>query len=128
MAAETLLLSNGAVANGDLSSNPNPPRSLAIPNGDVAAAVSRRRTPRPPKPPASDANDDDSNDPYQAKTVRGSSFSDRFFWVYLVCFAFGFTCVVGVTPQSPDFKVVLSSHAYSLKGCVTVLDTKRLEL
>uniref|UniRef100_A0A7N2LRF0 Uncharacterized protein n=1 Tax=Quercus lobata TaxID=97700 RepID=A0A7N2LRF0_QUELO len=38
-------LSNGAVANGDLSSNPNP-----IPN-EVVAAVSRRRTPTPPKPP-----------------------------------------------------------------------------
>ena len=44
MAAETLPLSNGAVANGDLSSNPNP-----IPN-EAVAAVSRRRTPTPPKP------------------------------------------------------------------------------
>ena len=45
MATETLPLSNGAVANGDLSSNPNP-----IPN-EVVATVSRRRTPTPPKPP-----------------------------------------------------------------------------
>ena len=45
MAAETLPLSSGAVANGDLSSNPNP-----IMN-EVVAAVSRRRTPTPPKPP-----------------------------------------------------------------------------
>ena len=45
MATETLPLSNNAVANGDLSSNPNP-----IPN-EVVAAVSRKRTPTPPKPP-----------------------------------------------------------------------------
>ena len=57
-----------------------------------------------------------------AETVRTSSFSDRLLWVYLAPFAFGFTCVVGVTPQkvTPDFKVVLLLMHIGLKGCVTV--------
>jgi hypothetical protein len=54
MAAETLALSNGVVANGDLTSNANPNpsalRSRAKQNV-VVAAGSRRRTLRPQRPP-----------------------------------------------------------------------------
>ncbi|KAF3965453.1 hypothetical protein CMV_010362 [Castanea mollissima] len=75
MAAETLLLSNGAVANGDLSPNPNPnPYPNSNPNSNPNPTNKSRDTERrlrrcrkqkkdskASQAPSSDADDDDSS-------------------------------------------------------------------
>nr|POE91905.1 protein rae1 [Quercus suber] len=81
MAAETLLLSNGAVANGDLSSNPNPNLNPTKKSRDTERRCHRRRkqkkNSKASQAPSSDANDDDSNHPQQ-----GSCCDNHGDWTY----------------------------------------------
>ena len=61
MAAETLPLSNGAVANGDLSSNPNPTKK----SRDTERRRRRRKQKKNSVASQAPSSDADSNDPQQ---------------------------------------------------------------
>ena len=63
MAAETLLLSNGAVANGDLSSNPNPNPTKK--SRDTERRRRRRKQKKNSMASQAPSSDADSNDPQQ---------------------------------------------------------------
>ena len=78
MAAETLLLSNGAVANGDLSSNPNPNPTKK--SRDTERRRRRRKQKKNSMASQAPSSDADSNDPQQVSFLFFS-----FVWDIGIC-------------------------------------------